>query len=523
VARFRSALAVAALLAGPAAAQTQPTFYAAYEDGLEAQGQGQWHQAIACLERAVKLRPAPAARVIIYGNNLLTAYYPYHRLALCHLELGEWEAAAAALRQSEAWGEPAPYREPLHRRLLRAQEARPRPEPPAPAAVAPAPEPRHPPAAAEGAEGHGPANPIPAAAGQPPPPLLPARLPAEPGPGARPQDPARPEPEPARAAAPGKPEDRPAVPAPQPVKPLPRGLWGVPVLAAAFGLWAWRRRRNPEPPEPAIELPDPKRIGPYQVLRLLGHGGFATTYLARHSASGQEVAVKVLHPHRLRDPDFRRRFALEAKLGAMLDHPRLVRLLDPGPAEGGAWLAMEYVPGPTLQDWLKQHGALPVAEAVAIALGIAEAMAYAHSHGVVHRDLKPGNVILAKAGVKVMDLGIARDMDAPTVTTTYAFLGTPLYGAPEAQLLARAGPAVDRYSLGAILFEMLAGRPPYAGETPFAIMEQHRAAPVPDITDLRELPPDLARLLMRLLAKDPEQRPEDGELVARLKRIREQL
>ena len=122
-----------------------------------------------------------------------------------------------------------------------------------------------------------------------------------------------------------------------------------------------------------------------------------------------------------------------------------------------------------------------------------------------------------------MDLGIAREMDAAGLTTTYAFLGTPLYAAPEAQLVARAGPAADRYSLGVILFEMLAGHPPFRGETPFAILDQHRAAPVPDLRALRPVPEALARLVERLLAKDPEQRPEDGELVAKLEQLRQSL
>ena len=144
-------------------------------------------------------------------------------------------------------------------------------------------------------------------------------------------------------------------------------------------------------------------------------------------------------------------------------------------------------------------------------------MAYAHTLGVVHRDLKPANIILSPEGAKVMDLGIARELDAAGLTTTFAFMGTPLYAAPEAQLLAKAGPAADRYSLGVILFEMLAGRGPFQGETPFAIMDQHRTAPVPDLRELCGVPPALARLVERLLEKRPEDRPEDGELVAKLR------
>jgi serine/threonine-protein kinase len=260
-------------------------------------------------------------------------------------------------------------------------------------------------------------------------------------------------------------------------------------------------------------------VGPYRILGVLGQGGFATTYLARRGVTGREVAVKVLHPHRLRDPEFTKRFAQEARLGAILDHPNLVRLVDPGPPEGASWIALEYVPGQTLEARLKDGPPFPVQEAVEIALGIAKAMAYAHAHGVAHRDLKPGNVILSAQGPKVMDLGIARDLDAHALTTTYAFMGTPLYAAPEAQLQSKAGPAGDRYSLGVILFEMLTGAPPFHGETPFAILDQHRQAPVPSLPSALAVPPELARLLRRLLDKEPEQRPEDGELVAKLESI----
>jgi len=255
-----------------------------------------------------------------------------------------------------------------------------------------------------------------------------------------------------------------------------------------------------------------------------GHGNSRPTETGRprirrgvHPDTGREVALKVLHPHRLHDPEFRRRFRQEARLGALLDHPGLAPVLDPGTDDSPGWIALEYVPGPTLAERLQAQARLPLAEAVAIAMAMAEAVAYAHAHGVVHRDLKPANVILGPAGPKVMDLGIAREMDVGGATPTDAFLGTPVYAAPEAQVMARAGPAADRYSLGVILFEMLAGQPPFQGETPFATLDLHRSAPVPDLRTFREVPDALGRLVQRLLEKDPEHRPEDGELVARLR------
>lgn len=255
-------------------------------------------------------------------------------------------------------------------------------------------------------------------------------------------------------------------------------------------------------------------VGPYRIERLLGRGGFSDTFLARHGESGQEVALKVPHIHRVDDAEFRTRFYQEAQLGARLLHPNLVRILDPGHETGRPYLAMEYLPGQGLHERLGQEGPLPLHEAVTIALGVAEAMAHAHAHGVVHRDLKPGNIMLTAEGPKVMDLGIARIMDAATVTSTYAFLGTPLYAAPEAQFKTHVGPAADRYSLGVILFHMLAGTPPFHGETPFEILNHHRIDLPPELLQLRpEVPPVLSRLVARLLDKEPDQRPDDSEIL----------
>ncbi len=255
-------------------------------------------------------------------------------------------------------------------------------------------------------------------------------------------------------------------------------------------------------------------MGPYRIKRLLGRGGFSDTFLAHHGDTGQEVALKVPHLHRADDAEFRARFYQEAQLGARLLHPNLVRILDPGQETGRPYLAMEHLPGQTLDTRLKTKGQLALDEAIAITLGIAEAMAHAHAHGVVHRDLKPGNIMLTAQGPKVMDLGIARIMDAATVTTTYAFLGTPLYAAPEAQLKTHVGPAADRYSLGVILFHMLAGVPPFLGETPFEILNQHRSALPPDLLLLRpDVPRALTRLVNRLLDKEPDQRPDDSEIL----------
>ncbi len=483
-------------------AQSQPTFYAAWEDGRDAEHQGRWQAALGAYRRAVALRPMPAVRVIIYGNNLLKDYFPYTRMARCHLELGELEAAEASLGRGEAQAEPLGERQALLRRLRELRAARLGPVSRLPT-TAPA------------------ESPTRGSAAPPPSPVLPAlQAEAAPVPQGLPlgQTPAKPSAPPSKTQARAVPAPVTTLPAAPPVPPQRRGRsrWplGIALCASLGGLLLlvrWLGRRKAGLRLSAFETPE--HIGPYRLERLLGRGGFASTYLARHSQTGQLVALKLLHPYRQDDPEFLGRFRQEARLGRLLDHPNLVHLVDPGPSIGSPWLAMEYVDGQRMDQFLRERGPLPVAEILRLGRALASAMAYAHAHGVVHRDLKPGNVMLLDGQVKVMDFGIARTMDSQTLTTTYAFLGTPLYAAPEVQFKSQVGPAADGYSLGIMLFEMLAGHPPFTGETPFEILDQHRAAPFPDLRALRpDAPEVLVRLLERLCAKQPEERPEDMEV-----------
>lgn len=507
-------LAATALLA-----QGQATFYAAYQDGLDAEQAGRWHEAAAAFRRALALRAQPADRVFTYGNNLLRDYYPRLHLARCLVEMGDLDAAEAQLALARS--EPALQKETLERRIreARAQAASTGPARPAqtePAPLRPASPPERPPAPIQPAAA-APADPRlepPPRQEAPPPPPGPrnegAVLDSSPAKPAPPVSPA-----PRRPAPSSRPE--PSGPPPLAHPGLLAGAGGL--LALLLALPALRRRRLPwrgqgDSAVPPGSSPVPLMAGPYKLERLLGRGGFADTFLARHHLSGQQVALKLPHPHRTDDPEFRARFRREAQVGAKLDHPNLVRILDPGPEDGIPYLAMEYVPGETLDQRLKACGPLPFVEIVGIARQVAAAMAHAHAHGVVHRDLKPGNIQLTEGGVRVMDLGIARVVDADTVTTTYAFLGTPLYAAPEAQLKSHVGPAADRYSLGVILFQMLAGSPPFQGETPFETLDLHRTAPVPDLRTVRpDAPEALRRLVMRLLDKEPDERPEDSEIL----------
>jgi serine/threonine-protein kinase len=323
-----------------------------------------------------------------------------------------------------------------------------------------------------------------------------------------------------------------AQPAPAPAQPAPaagrRAAWGIGglALAAAIAFLARRSRRRPAAAA-TLGLPVPAgpggaglAFGPYRATRELGRGGCATAYFAYHQDTGAEVAIKVPHAHLAEDPDFRARFRREASLGALLDHPRVVKIIDPGPAEGDLWLAMAFIRGITLDAFMSGKGPLPVAQAVAIAADIAEAIAYAHGKGVVHRDLKPANVMLGDDGAVVMDFGIARMLDA-ALTSSTMYLGTPLYCAPEGVLGSRVGPPADRYALGMILFEMLAGHAPFQSDNIYKILEAQQFEPLPDLGRIRPYtPPRLVRLVERLCAKAPEDRPEDPETLAILGELR---
>lgn len=503
------------LMVAPALlAQPQPTFYAAYQDGLDAERQNQWRGAAADFRRAIELKPDSAKRVIIYGNNLLKDYSPYTHLARCLLELKELDGAQAALEKAAHHQEPKAEREALARMIGQRLPASPapaepkplsapadsapmvHPPPQSPAVVPPNPQPSLPPPAPESAP---PADPV-------------QTVPTRKEPGRKPlAEPATSAPAP--STLPNRPPEASGAPS-----LAARYRWPAALLLALVGAILIGRRRKPATDDTSFR--DPEQLGPYRIERLLGRGGFASTYLARHITTKQPVALKLLHPYRQDDPEFLRRFRQEAKLGAMLNHPNLVRLLDPGPEAGPPWLAMEYITGRRFDLKLREDGPLSLPEFRHIALQIAKAMAYAHTHGIVHRDLKPGNVILEGDQVKVMDFGISRIIDSNTLTTTYAFLGTPRYAAPEAQLKAQVGPAADRYSFGIMLFEMLVGHPPFDGETPFEILDQHQRAPLPDLAALRpDLPVSLVDLIEHLCRKSPEERPADDEVIQNLERL----
>jgi beta-lactam-binding protein with PASTA domain/predicted Ser/Thr protein kinase len=272
---------------------------------------------------------------------------------------------------------------------------------------------------------------------------------------------------------------------------------------------------------------DPGTIidGRYRVISRLGSGGMADVYLAQDQLLGRDVAVKVLHHHFAEDQEFVERFRREASSAAALSHPNIVAIFDRGEWNGTYYIAMEYVAGRTLKTIVREHGALDPATAIEIVVQILRAARFAHRRGVIHRDLKPHNVILDEEGrARVTDFGIAR-AGASDMTLTGSIMGTAQYLSPEqAQGLAVTG-ASDLYSIGVILYELLTGAVPFEGETAVAIaFKQVSAEPAPPSALNPAIPPSLDAIVLRALAKSPAERYADAEeLIAALEHEREQL
>lgn len=249
--------------------------------------------------------------------------------------------------------------------------------------------------------------------------------------------------------------------------------------------------------------------GRYTLERELGHGGSARVFLARDPA-GTAVALKVLHPELLVDVAADR-FLREVRLAGELDHPQIARLLDSGEVGWVVYYTMEYVDGPTLRAYLDVHGRLSVAETLRIAADLLGALEHAHGRGIVHRDVKPDNVVISARGAVLLDLGIARAMGASSndrVTSAGMAVGTGGYMSPEQiRGITELDPRTDLYSLACVLTECLTGEPPYTAANPMAVPLLHLREPVPDIAARRpDAPPALAHAIARALAKTPADR-----------------
>ncbi len=241
---------------------------------------------------------------------------------------------------------------------------------------------------------------------------------------------------------------------------------------------------------------------------LLGSGGMATVYRAWDRERNTVCAVKLLGEPLARDEEIRHRFRREASAVMSLTHERIVTVYDCGDDGPSPFIAMEYVSGGTVRDLLRQHGPLGEADALRLAAEVAEALAYAHGQGVVHRDIKPHNILLTDAHhVKVADFGIARVLDETSLTSVGSVLGSAQYLAPEQARGEAAGPAADQYALGVVLFELLTGRVPFDGDTPVAVALRHVRDTVPDIAHLRaDLSSRTVEIVNRLLQKRPDDR-----------------
>jgi hypothetical protein len=262
--------------------------------------------------------------------------------------------------------------------------------------------------------------------------------------------------------------------------------------------------------------------GRYRVIRHLGSGGMASVLLCQDARLGRQVAVKRLHADS--PADVEQRFVREAKLGASLNHPNLVSVFDTAVDDEGVLIVMEYVPGEPLSKALR-HGPLGPRRVARMARELGAALDHAHGQGVVHRDVKPGNVLLRDDGViKLVDLGIATAADGTRITRSGTVLGTAAYMAPEQLEGREPGPAVDIYALAAVCFETLAGRRPREGKTPMQIVHSIATSPPPDLRDhWPAASPAVAEVLKRGMARDPEERPQSaGELGTRLARVLEE-
>ncbi|MDW8300403.1 MAG: protein kinase, partial [Anaerolineae bacterium] len=252
-----------------------------------------------------------------------------------------------------------------------------------------------------------------------------------------------------------------------------------------------------------------RRLGKFEILSPLGKGGMATVYRARQIDLEREVAVKVMKASLADSEDFLARFRREANLIALLDHPHIVTIYEYGQEGDIVYIAMRLLPGGSLAERLRQHGALSTSETRRIVNQIASALTLAHSRGVIHRDLKPQNVLFDSSGNAVLtDFGIAKvDNSSTLVTGTGIAMGTPSYMAPEQWRGEPVDLRVDIYALGLMIFEMLSGRLPFIGDTPASLMFKHLTEPPPRITQLRhDIPPQVEAVIFRALAKNRDDR-----------------
>jgi eukaryotic-like serine/threonine-protein kinase len=268
--------------------------------------------------------------------------------------------------------------------------------------------------------------------------------------------------------------------------------------------------------------------GRYSLRDPLGSGGMAEVFLAYEEALERDVALKILKEQYADDEGFIERFRREAQSAASLNHPNIVHIYDWGGTENGeaSYIAMEYAPGGTLEDRILEDGALPPQKAGEIASQIAEALGFAHERGVIHRDIKPQNILLSALGdAKVTDFGLARAAYSTSLSQTSLVVGTASYMAPEQAMGGPADPRSDLYSLGVVLYEMLTGELPYEGDSSVTIAVKHVIEPPRAPEEVNsEVPEGISAITQKLLAKDPGDRYTSAtQLVEDLRRVRDEV
>src|ERR671911_1121812 len=256
----------------------------------------------------------------------------------------------------------------------------------------------------------------------------------------------------------------------------------------------------------------------YEIHKRVGRGGMADVFLARDRLLDRQVAIKVLFPEFAVDPNFVERFRREAQAAANLSHPNIVNVYDWGRHAGTYFIAMEYVDGRTLADVLRTNDRVTAKQGAEIASEVAAALGFAHAAGLVHRDVKPANILIGSNGqVKVADFGIARAMNAPTesnLTQVGAVMGTATYFSPEQAQGAQPDPRSDLYSLGVVMYEMIAGRPPFTGDNPVSIAyRQVHDYPTPLNQLVADEPRPFEAIVAKLLTKDPAVRYSTADSV----------
>jgi eukaryotic-like serine/threonine-protein kinase len=257
-----------------------------------------------------------------------------------------------------------------------------------------------------------------------------------------------------------------------------------------------------------------KRVsGRYKLLEVIGDGGMAIVYRAKDLILDRDVAVKVLRSEFNKDEDFIRRFKREAESATSLDHPNIVSIYDVGEDEEIYFIVMEYVQGKTLKQYIKEHGKLSVEESLHIMKQIVSGMAVAHDHGIIHRDIKPHNILITENGTaKLTDFGIALAITSATITHTNSILGSVHYFSPEQARGGIANAKSDIYSFGAVLYEMVTGRVPFVGESPVSVALKHLQENVIEPRRLNpEIPQSVENIILKALAKNPLKRYDNAQ------------